>query len=79
MYNIYYSPPKKEGVCDRCGGELLQRADDNEATIGNRLKVYQDQTEPLVAYYQKQDKLAVIEGEGSIDEIYGRITQALDA
>lgn len=77
MYNVYYSAPKKEGICDRCGGELLQRADDNEATIGNRLKVYQEQTEPLVAYYQKQDKLSVIEGEGSIDEIYSRITQAL--
>ena len=78
MYNVYYSAPKKEGICDRCGGELLQRADDNEATIGNRLKVYQEQTEPLVAYYQKQDKLSVIEGEGSIDEIYSRITRALD-
>lgn len=77
MYNIYYSPPRKDGICDRCGGELLQRADDNESTIGNRLKVYQDQTEPLVAYYRKQGKLAVIEGEGSIDEIYNRITQAL--
>ncbi|HXG29853.1 MAG TPA: adenylate kinase [Nevskiales bacterium] len=77
MYNVYYSPPRKDGVCDRCGGELLQRADDNEDTIGNRLKVYQDQTEPLIEYYQKQGKLAAIDGEGDIEEIYARINQAL--
>jgi adenylate kinase len=77
MYNVYYSPPQKDGVCDRCGGELLQRADDNEETIGNRLKVYQDQTEPLIEYYRKQGKLAAIDGEGDIEAIYARINQAL--
>lgn len=76
MYNVYYSAPQKEGVCDRCGGELLQRADDNEETIGNRLKVYQDQTEPLIEYYQKQGKLVAVDGEGDIEEIYARITAA---
>jgi adenylate kinase len=77
MYNVYYSPPRKAGVCDRCGGELLQRADDNEETIGNRLKVYQEQTEPLIEYYRKQGKLAAIDGEGDIEAIYARINQAL--
>jgi adenylate kinase len=77
MYNVYYSPPKKEGVCDREGAALEQRADDNEATISKRLKVYQDQTEPLVGYYKKQNKFAVVEGEGSIDGIYERIVAAL--
>jgi adenylate kinase len=77
MYNVYYSPPQKDGICDRCGGELLQRADDNEETIGNRLRVYQDQTEPLIEYYQKQGKLAAIDGEGDIEAIYARINQAL--
>lgn len=79
MYNVYYNPPKKEGVCDRCGGELLQRADDNEATISKRLKVYQDQTEPLVEYYRKQDKFAVVDGEGEMNDVYARISKALNA
>jgi len=78
MYNVYYSAPQKEGICDRCSGELLQRADDNEETIGNRLKVYQDQTEPLIEYYQKQGKLAAVDGEGDIEAIYARITAALN-
>lgn len=73
LYNIYYNPPKKEGVCDLDGGELLQRADDNEATIGKRLKVYQDQTEPLVEYYRKQGKFAAVDGEGTMDDIFQRI------
>lgn len=77
MFNIYYSPAEKEGVCDHCGGKLLQRADDNEQTIGNRLKVYQEQTEPLVEYYRKQGKLASVDGEGSMDVIYERIRKAL--
>jgi adenylate kinase len=77
MYNVYYSPPKQEGICDRCGGELLQRADDNEETISRRLKVYQEQTEPLVEYYRKQGKFAVVDGEGGMDEVYARITAAL--
>ena len=77
MYNIYYSPSKKEGACDHCGGKLLQRADDNEQTIGNRLKVYQEQTEPLVEYYKKQGKFASVDGEGEMEKIYARIIQAL--
>ncbi len=78
MYNIYYSAAKKEGVCDHCGGTLLQRADDNETTIGNRLKVYQDQTEPLIEYYKKQGKFAAVDGEGGMEAVYARITQALN-
>jgi adenylate kinase len=78
MYNIHYSPSKQEGVCDHCGGKLLQRADDNEQTIGNRLKVYQDQTEPLVEYYKKQGKFAAVDGEGGMEAVYSRITQALN-
>jgi adenylate kinase len=78
MYNIYYSAPKKAGICDRCGGELLQRADDNEETISNRLKVYQDQTEPLIEYYQKQGKLTAVDGEGEMGDVYARITAALN-
>ncbi len=77
MYNVYYSPSKQEGICDHCGGALQHRADDNEETIGNRLKVYQEQTEPLVDYYRQQGKLASVDGEGATSEVYARINQAL--
>jgi adenylate kinase len=77
MYNVYYSPPKVPGVCDKDGGALLQRADDNDTTIGKRLKVYQEQTAPLVDYYRGQGKLATVHGEGSMDEVYRRIEAAL--
>jgi adenylate kinase len=77
LYNVYFSPPKQAGVCDVDGGELLQRADDNEATITQRLKVYEDQTAPLVEYYRKQGKFVPVDGEGSMDEIFQRIEQVL--
>ena len=77
LYNVYFSPPKKPGVCDMDGGELVQRADDNEATITKRLKVYQDQTAPLIDYYKKQNKFVSIDGEGSMDEIFRRIDKVL--
>ena len=59
------------------GGELVQRADDNEETITKRLKVYQDQTAPLIDYYKKQGKFVSIDGEGSMDEIFRRIDEVL--
>jgi adenylate kinase len=78
LYNIYFSPPKKkQGACDLDGGELVQRADDNEETITKRLKVYQDQTSPLVDYYKKQNKFVAIDGEGSMDEIFHRVEKVL--
>jgi adenylate kinase len=77
MYNIYFSAPTQAGVCDKCGGELQHRADDNEETITNRLDVYQSQTAPLVDYYQAQGKLVTIVGEGEIEEIYSRLTELL--
>ena len=77
LYNVYFSPPKKAGVCDIDGGELLQRADDNEATIKQRLQVYHDQTAPLIDYYKKQNKFVSVNGEGTMDEIFRRIEKAL--
>jgi adenylate kinase len=77
LYNIYFSPPKKEGVCDHDAGELLQRADDNEQTITQRLKVYEEQTAPLVDYYKKQGKYVAVDGEGSMDEIFRRLEKVL--
>lgn len=77
MYNVHFSAPKQEGVCDRCDGKLMHRADDNEETISSRLEVYRAQTEPLIEFYQKQSKLVSVEGEGGIDEIKARIEDAL--
>ena len=78
MYNIYTSPPKVDGRCDKCGGKLVQRADDNEETIRKRLKVYEEQTMPLIAYYREQGKLHTIKGEGDIDDIFTRIVTHLE-
>ncbi len=78
MYNIYTSPPKIDGVCDQCGGRLIQRADDNEETIRKRLEVYRSQTMPLIAYYREQGKLRTVKGDGSIDDIFARILSQLE-
>jgi adenylate kinase len=72
-FHAKFDPPSQEGVCDKCGGELYQRADDSEDTIRNRLKVYADQTEPLIAYYTKAELLRPVEGSGSIDDIFARV------
>ncbi len=77
MYNIYFSAPKKEGVCDKCGGALFQRDDDKEETIKKRLDVYQKQTAPLIDYYSKKNIMKTIMGVGSIDEIFKKVTAAL--
>lgn len=71
------SPTKKAGVCDQCGGETYQRADDQEQTVANRLKVYEKQTAPLIDYYRQRGLLREINGVGAIDEIRGRVVDAL--
>lgn len=78
MYHVKFSPPKKPGACDKCGGELFQRDDDKEETIRARLKVYQEQTAPLIAYYEKAGLLRRVSGVGTVDEIYGRILGVLE-
>jgi adenylate kinase len=77
MYNIYFSPPKKEGVCDKCGGALFQRDDDKEETIKKRLDVYQKQTAPLIDYYSKKNIMKTVMGVGSIGEIFKKVTAVL--
>lgn len=76
--NIYSSPPRVDGICDACGGNLHHRADDNEETIGNRLRVYESQTAPLIDYYRGQDKLRSVQGVGDIDHIFAAITKIFD-
>lgn len=76
-FHVMFDPPKKEGVCDKCGGELYQRDDDNVATVTSRLQVYEGQTKPLIDYYTKQTKLRGINGVGDMGDIFGRITAVL--
>ncbi|HET9679553.1 MAG TPA: adenylate kinase [Gammaproteobacteria bacterium] len=77
VYNVYTNPPKLDDQCDKCGGNLHHRADDNEETISSRLRVYEQQTKPLIEYYRGQDKLHQVDAIGEIDEIFKRLTQVL--
>lgn len=78
VYHVKFNQPKKEGVCDKCGSALIQRDDDKEATVRNRLKVYQEQTAPLVEYYRKKGKLVDIDGSGGIDAVQAKMVDAID-
>jgi adenylate kinase len=77
LLNIHFSPQAEIEACLKAGGELIQRADDNEQTIGNRLRVYREQTELLVAHYRKAGLLRTVNGEGEMDAVYGRLRQTL--
>jgi len=77
MFHILFHPPKQDGVCDRCGGTLYQRADDKEETIRTRLKEYQKQTAPLIEYYQRKNMLRSIPGMGGQDQIFESIVRHL--
>lgn len=76
-YHLSFDPPKTAGVCDECGGELFQRDDDSEATMRNRLDVYEKQTAPLISYYDRESLLRTIAGTGTIDEIQQNILTGL--
>ena len=78
MFHILFQPPKKEGICDRCGGTLYQRADDKEETIRTRLKEYEKQTAPLIQYYQGKKTIRSVQGLGGPDQIFDQITRLLD-
>ena len=78
LYHLKFNPSASESVCDRCGGELLQRDDDREETISARLKVYDKQTAPLVDYYRQRGILREIDGVGSVDDIRNRLIKALE-
>ena len=76
-YHIVNIPPAKEGVCDRCGGELYQRADDNPDTVASRLKTYDEQTAPLVDYYKKAGVLGDFNGDQDAEALFGEIVKAI--
>jgi len=77
LLNVYFSTEEELSECTNAGGELIQREDDNEATIRNRLDVYRENTEPLIDFYRQKNKLTTIDAVGSIDEVYDRLLQAL--
>ena len=72
------APPHETWTCDRCGGKVVQRVDDTAAAISRRLELYEKETAPLVAWYQKSDRLASVDGEGSPDVVTGRILRAIE-
>ena len=77
LLNIYFSAQAEIDACIAAGGELIQRADDNEETIGNRLQVYASQTEPLIEYYRSRDLLNVVEADAPVDDVYARLVETL--
>ncbi|MDI6853377.1 MAG: adenylate kinase [Deltaproteobacteria bacterium] len=78
MYHIKFTPPKKEGVCDKCGSELYQRDDDNETTVRSRLATYNQATKPLIDYYSAKGLVRPIKGVGGIDDIFKQICSIVE-
>ena len=76
-FHIHYKPSAKGEICDQCGGELVQRADDNEETVKNRIRVYHDQTEPIKEYYKNTGKLVVVYGKEKLEDTTKAVAQAL--
>jgi adenylate kinase len=76
-YHLVFNPPSEEGVCDRCGGELYQRADDNEETVQNRLDVNIKQTQPLLDFYQEKGYLVNIDGQRDINDVFSEIDKLI--
>ncbi|NPA80172.1 MAG: adenylate kinase [Thermotogae bacterium] len=77
VYNLIYNPPKNDEICDICGTPLVQRSDDREDVIRNRLKVYRESTAPLVDYYRKRGIFHEIDGVGKVEEVFARIESVL--
>lgn len=77
VHHLEFDPPRTEGVCDHCGGELFQRDDDREEVVRHRLDVYREQTEPLVAFYEGEGLLVAIDATGSVDDVTSRAQAAL--
>jgi adenylate kinase len=77
VYHVMHNPPKQLGVCDKCGGPLYLRDDDSEEIVRKRLKTYEDQTKPVIQYYESIGKLKYVEGEGSIEEVQKKLLDAI--
>ena len=77
MFHVDFSPPKVDGVCDRCSGELYQRDDDHKEVIQARLEIYRKETEPLLEFYESRNQLVKVDGTGSAPDVAGRLFPAL--
>jgi adenylate kinase len=77
IYNIYFKPPKQEGICDVDGATLTQREDDNEEKVGTRLQAYRESTAPLFDYYGQRGRMLVIDGERPVEEIFSELSKLL--
>lgn len=78
VYNTKFSPPAAAGICDKCGGELVQRSDDKAETVKNRLKVYAEQTQPLLNYYEKAGKLNSLDGNRDPQDVFKDVKSLLE-
>lgn len=76
-YHVEHIPPKKEGICDDCGSELVLRDDDRAETVSNRLKIYHDQTQPLIDYYTQKGILKTVDGTMDMKDVFGAIKNIL--
>ena len=76
-YHVEHVPPKKEGICDDCGSELVLRDDDKAETVSNRLKIYHDQTQPLIDYYTRKGILKTVDGTMDMKDVFGAIKNIL--
>lgn len=76
-FHLKYNAPKEEGICDVCGGELIQRDDDKIETVNERLNVYNEQTQPLIEYYKQKKLLRTVDGEKGIDKVFEEISEIL--
>ena len=77
-YHISFIPPKKEGICDNCGSELIQRDDDKPETVQNRLSVYHEQTQPLIDFYKEKGVLRTVDGTKDMKEVFQAISEILE-
>ena len=77
-YNIFTAPPRLDDSCDECGGRLKRRGDDNEETIGNRLRIYEIQTLPVIDRYREQGRLRVVQGLGDIGDVFKAVSKAIE-
>ena len=77
-YHVDFNPPEEEGVCDECGAELVQRDDDTEDTVRERLRVFRENTEPVIEHYREEGDLVEVDGEGTPDEVFEAIADIVD-
>ena len=79
VFHMEFARPQRDGVCDRCGSELIQRSDDRSETVEARLAVYEDQTAPLIDYYRRKGLLSELDGSGSVEAVHKRMVELLAA